>query len=148
MAYIDYMNQFWRVASVHPFPASEVALYAFLVNECNAHFWKMPVPCSTSYICEALRTSKQTVMTARRHLAECGLIRFTNGKSRFLPSECSLLELTADLMHGLTLNIKSKDIDFIKAQNSNPHYETTSTKNRRRAVEVHPATAADYETAF
>ena len=34
MTYIDYMNQFWRVAEQEPFPASEVALFAFLVNEC------------------------------------------------------------------------------------------------------------------
>ena len=41
MTYIDYMNQFWRFASVHPIPASEVAVYAFLVNECNARYWKI-----------------------------------------------------------------------------------------------------------
>ena len=117
MTYIDYMKQFWRAASDRPFPASEVALYAFLVNECNAHFWKMPVPCPTLRICESLRISKQTVMTARKHLAECGLIQFTNGKSRFLPSEYSLLDLTADLTHGLTLNNnKGKDKDYCKTQ--------------------------------
>lgn len=148
MTYIDYMNQFWRVASVQPMPASEVALYAFLVNECNARYWKMPVPCSTLYICESLRMSKQTVMTARRHLAEMGLIQFTNGKSRFLPSEYSLLELTANLTHDLTLNNKDRDKDFIKAQTSNSHYDSASIKNRRRAVEVHPATAEDYEASF
>ena len=35
MTYIDYMNQFWRLAAYESFAASEVALYAFLVNECN-----------------------------------------------------------------------------------------------------------------
>jgi len=148
MTYIDYMNQFWRVASVHPMPASEVALYAFLVNECNARYWKMPVPCSTFYICESLRMSKQTVMTARKHLAETRLIHFTNGKSRFLPSEYLLLELTADLTHGLTLNVKRKDKDYFNAQNSNSHYDSASNKNRRRAVEVRTASAEDYEAAF
>ena len=103
MTYIDYMNQFWRVASVYSFPASEVALYALLVNECNVRYWNMPVPCSTLYICETLRMSKQTVMTARKHLAEKGLIKFSNGKSRFLPSEYFLLELTANMTHDLTL---------------------------------------------
>lgn len=148
MTYIDYMNQFWRVASVCSMPASEVALYAFIVNECNTRFWKMPVPCSTLYICNALRMSKQTVMTARRHLAERGLIKFSNGKSRFLPSEYSLLELTANLTHDLTLNNKDKDKDYFKTQTSNSHHDSSSFKNRRRAVEVHPATAEDYEEAF
>ena len=109
MTYIDYMNQFWRVASIHLMPASEVALYAFLVNECNTRFWKMPISCSTLYICESLRMSKQTLMTARKHLAEYGLISFSNGKSRFLPSEYSLLELTVNLTHDLTVNNKEKD---------------------------------------
>lgn len=148
MTYIDYMNQFWRVASIHPMPASEVALYAFLVNECNARYWKMPVSCSTFYICDSLRVSKQTVMTARTHLAEKGLIQFTNGKSRFLPSEYSLLELTANLTHDLTLNNKDRDKDFIKAQTSNSHYDSASNKNRRRSVEVRTASAEDYEAAF
>jgi len=148
MTYIDYMNQFWRVASVHPIPASEVAMYAFLVNECNARYWNMPVPCPTYYICESLRLSKQTVMTARRHLAEKGLIKFDSGKSRFLPSNYYLLELMVDLTHGLTLNNKDKDKDYIKPQTQNSNYDTTSIKNRRRAVEVHTATAEDYEASF
>ena len=42
MTYIEYMNQFWRTAEQEPFPASEVALYAFLVNECNKRHWQMP----------------------------------------------------------------------------------------------------------
>lgn len=42
MTYIDYMNQFWRLAAYESFAASEVALYAFLVNECNKFHWKMP----------------------------------------------------------------------------------------------------------
>lgn len=146
MTYIEYMNQFWRVASVHPIPASEVALYAFLVNECNTRYWKMPVPCPTYYMCESLRLSKQTFITARRHLAEKGLIKFDSGKSRFLPSNYFLLELTADLTHGLTLN--NKDKDYIKGQTQNSNYDTSSIKNRRRAIEVRTASAEDYEAAF
>ena len=92
--------------------------------------------------------SKQTVITARKHLAEMGLIKFTNGKSRFLPSEYSLLELTVNLTHDLTLNKKDKDKDNFKTQISNSRYDSPTTKNRRRAVEVHPATAEDYEASF
>ena len=131
MTYIDYMNQFWRVASVYSFPASEVALYALLV-----------------YICETLRMSKQTVMTARKHLAEKGLIKFSNGKSRFLPSEYFLLELTANMTHDLTLNNKDKDKEHFKPQTPNSYYDSSTIKNRRRAVEVHTASAKDYETTF
>ena len=92
--------------------------------------------------------SKQTLMTARKHLAEYGLISFSNGKSRFLPSEYSLLELTVNLTHELTVNNKEKDKKQFKTQSSDSHYDSSSIKNRRRAVEVHTSTAEDYETSF
>ena len=63
MTYIDYMNQFWRLAAYESFAASEVALYAFLVNECNKFHWKMPFSCPTFHVCNRLRMSKQTLVT-------------------------------------------------------------------------------------
>lgn len=87
-------------------------------------------------------------MTARRHLSEKGLIKFDSGNSRFLPSNYYLLELTADLTHGLTLNNKDKDKDFVNGQNQNSHYDTSSIKNRRRSIEIRTASAEDYEAAF
>jgi len=76
MTYIEYMNQLWRSALLSPMPASEIALFAYLINECNKHFWKMPFGCSTTRICEELRISRQTVITAWKHLAERRLITF------------------------------------------------------------------------
>lgn len=67
------MNQFWRASSMEYMSASEVALYAFIVNECNLHRWDMPVPCSTVQICEVLHMSKQTLCTARRILPDVDL---------------------------------------------------------------------------
>ena len=97
MTYIDYMNQFWRLADYESFAASEVALYAFLVNECNKFHWQMPFSCPTFHVCNRLRMSKQTLITARERLAKRKLISFTNGTTRFQPSKYSLLELTEDL---------------------------------------------------
>ena len=148
MTYIDYMNQSWRVALDQPITASELALYAFLVNMCNTRYWNMPVPCSTVYICEKLRMSKQTVMTARSRLAEKGLIKFSEGKSRYIVSEYSLLELTANLTHDWTLNNKDKEKEHFKPQNLNSRYDSASIKNKRKAVEVFAASAEDYEAAF
>ena len=114
MTYIDYMNQFWRASSMEYMSASEVALYAFIVNECNLHRWDMPVPCSTVRICEVLHMSKQTLCTARKNLARRGLITFTDGRSRHVPSKYSLLEWTDDLTDVLTANftpLKDKEKD-------------------------------------
>ena len=114
MTYIDYMNQFWRLAEYESFAASEVALYAFLVNECNKFHWQMPFSCPTFHVCNRLRMSKQTLVTARERLAKRKLISFTNGTTRFQPSKYSLHELTEDLSvhltEDLTLNYK-EDID-------------------------------------
>ena len=102
MSYIDYMNQLWRSALTKPMPASEIALYAYLVNESNKRYWEMPFACSTTRICEDLCISRQTVITARKHLAERKLISFAEGKSRHLPSKYSLLDLKDGLTVGLT----------------------------------------------
>lgn len=41
MTYIEHMNQLWRSALLSPMPASEIALFAYLVNESNKRYWKM-----------------------------------------------------------------------------------------------------------
>ena len=149
MTYIDYMNQFWRASSLEHMPTSEVALYAFIVNECNQHRWNMPVPCSTVRICEVLHMSKQTLCTARKNLAKRGLISFIDGKSRHVPSKYSLLKwtenLTVELTDGLTPITKDIEKDNFK---TNRYYDTKSSKNQRRGVKEIPTTASSYEAAF
>ena len=162
MTYIDYMNQFWRASSMEYMSASEVALYAFIVNECNLHRWDMPVPCSTVRICEILHMSKQTLCTARKNLARRGLITFTDGRSRHVPSKYSLLEwtddLTVELTDGLTADftlLKDKEKDnFIKSDSKNFSFKerektnANDSQNRRRGIKEIPATASSYEGTF
>ena len=162
MTYIDYMNQFWRASAMEYMSTSEVALYAFLVNECNQHRWNMPVPCSTVRICEMLHMSKQTLCTARKKLAKRGLISFTEGKSRHVPSKYSLLiwtdNLTVELTDGLTAGLtplKDKEKDYLinstSLNFSNKERERnngTDTQNRRRGIKEISATASSYEGSF
>ena len=73
----------------------------------------MPFPCSTIVACDALCVCKTTLITARKQLANAGLIKFTEGRSRCIPSTYTLLEWTDDLtvkrMDDLTLyNTKDK----------------------------------------
>lgn len=114
MTYIGYLNRFWSAQEEYMFSAATIALYAYLLNECNRRNWKMPFACSTVIICEKLRISKQTLSAARMQLAEARLIEFTDGKSRFTPSKYTLLNLTDNLAakrtDNLTLfNTKDKD---------------------------------------
>ena len=162
MTYIDYMNQFWRASAMEYMSTSEVALYAFLVNECNQHRWTMPVPCSTVRICEMLHMSKQTLCTARKNLAKRGLISFSEGKSRHVPSKYSLLiwtdNLTVELTDGLTADftpLKDKEKDnSIKSASitiSNKEREiknVNDTQNRRRGIKEITPTASFYEGTF
>ena len=162
MTYIDYMNQFWRASAMEYMSTSEVALYAFIVNECNQHRWNMPVPCSTVRICEMLHMSKQTLCNARKNLAKRGLISFTDGRSRHVPSKYSLLiwtdNLTVELTDGLTAGLtplKDKEKDYLinstSLNFSNKERERdngTDTQNRRRGIKEISATASSYEGSF
>ena len=141
-----------------PMPASEIALFAYLVNECNKRFWQMPFACSTTRIGDDLRVSRQTVITAREHLVKRRLISFTEGKSRHLPSTYTLTnwteDLTVELTDGLT-HIKDKDKDnLIKGDSKNlsikerERNNENNTQNRRRGIKEIHATASSYEGSF
>ena len=145
-----------------PMPASEIALFAYLVNECNKRFWQMPFACSTTRISDDLRVSRQTVITAREHLVKRRLISSTEGKSRHLPSTYTLTnwtddlteELTDGLTHDLT-HIKDKDKDnLIKGDSANfsnkerERNNENNTQNRRRGIKEIHATASPYEGSF
>lgn len=143
---------------ISPMPASEIALFAYLVNECNKRFWQMPFACSTTRISDDLRVSRQTVITAREHLVKRKLISFTEGKSRHLPSTYTLTnwtdDLTVELTDGLT-HIKDKDKDNFKIGDStffsNKERERNNennTQNRRRGIKEIHATASSYEGSF
>lgn len=158
MNYIGLMNQMWRSAMKSPMPASEIALFAYLVNECNKRFWQMPFACSTTRISDDLRVSRQTVITAREHLVKRRLISFTEGKSRHLPSTYTLTnwtdDLTVELTDGLT-HIKDKDKDnLIKGDSKNlsikerERHNENNTQNRRRGIKEIHATASPYEGSF
>lgn len=158
MNYIGLMNQMWRSAMKSPMPASEIALFAYLVNECNKRFWQMPFACSTTRISDDLRVSRQTVITAREHLVKRRLISFTEGKSRHLPSTYTLTnwtdDLTVELTDGLT-QIKDKDKDnLIKGDSKNlsikerERNNENNTQNRRRGIKEIHATASSYEGSF
>lgn len=161
MTYIEYMNQLWRSALLSPMPASEIALFAYLINECNKRFWKMPFVCSTTRICEELRMSRQTVITARKHLAERKLIAFSEGKSRHLSSKYTMLEWTDDLTTNLTdglthdlTHIKDKDKELFIRKSSEIFNSKNQGKNgfnkqkeNRRICPV-SAEGADYDSTF
>jgi len=157
MNYIGLMNQMWRSAMMSPMPASEIALFAYLVNECNKRYWQMPFACSTTRISDDLRISRQTVITAREHLVQRNLISFTEGKSRHLPSTYVLIkwtdDLTVELTDGLT-HLKDKDKDnYLRKSSENfeerKEYRNGAVKRKENSrLCPTPTEGADYDTAF
>ena len=143
-----------------PMPASEIALFAYLVNECNKRYWQMPFACSTTRISDDLRVSRQTVITAREHLVQRNLISFTEGKSRHQSSTYTLInwtdDLTVELTDGLThdlTHLKDKDKNNLiicdRTNFSNKEIKNgTDTQNRRRGIKEVSATASTYEEPF
>ena len=144
-----------------PMPASEIALFAYLVNECNRRYWQMPFACSTTRISDDLRISRQTVITAREHLVQRNLISFTEGKSRHLPSTYALInwtdDLTVELTEGLThdlTHLKDKDKDNYLRKSSENFDERKEFRNgavkRKENSRLCPTSTegADYDTAF
>ena len=144
-----------------PRPASEIALFAYLVNECNRRYWQVPFACSTTRISDDLCISRQTVITAREHLVQRNLISFTEGKSRHLPSTYTLIkwtddltvELTDGLTHDLThLKDKNKD-NYLRKSSENfddrKEYRNGAVKRKEnsRLCPI-PTEGADYDTAF
>ena len=161
MTYINYMNQLWRSAIMSPIPASEIALFAYLVNECNKRFWQMPFACSTTRISNDLCVSRQTVITAREHLTKRRLISFTEGKSRHVPSTYMLInwtdDLTVELTEGLThdlTHLKDKDKDnYLRKSSENfderKEYRNGAVKRKENSrLCPSPTEGADYDTAF
>ena len=140
----------WRSAMMSPMPASEIALFAYLVNESNKRYWKMPFVCSTTRICVDLRLARQTVITARKHLAERKLISFIEGKSRHVPSKYTMLEWTDDLIN----NLKDKGKELFRRksiENFNSKKESkngySKQKENRRICPV-STEGADYDSTF
>jgi len=161
MNYIGLMNQMWRSAMMLPMPASEIALFAYLVNECNKRYWQMPFACSTTRISDDLRVSRQTVITAREHLVQRNLISFTEGKSRHVSSTYMLInwtdDLTVELTDGLThdlTHLKDKEKDNYLRKSSENFDERKEFRNgavkRKENSRLcpTPTEGADYDTAF
>ena len=92
----------------------------------------MPFACSTIVACEMLHISKTTLTAARKQLAKAGLIDFTDGRSRYIPSKYTLLEWT----EGLTVK-RTDDLTL---------YNTKDKDDRQTEREKFVPTVADVES--
>lgn len=132
MTYIGYLNRFWSAHEEYRFSSTAIALYVYLLNECNKRNWNMPFPCSTVVVCDALHVCKTALITARKQLADAGLIKLTDGRSRYTPPKYTLLEWTDNLT--------------VKRTDGRTLYNTKDIDNRHTEREMVIPTVADVES--
>lgn len=105
------MHCFWRENDYIPFSTAEIALYFFLLHRMNGRRWRMPVKCSTSFVCRSIMVSKQTVLTARDNLRKRGLITFSKGSGRDTIPAYSLVTDPGKWTDGLTHDLTDSETD-------------------------------------
>ncbi len=91
ISYIDAINLIWELNRTERFKPAERDLLFFLLNECNKQYWRMPVCCSTSVICDALGLNKSTILRSREGLAKRRLLRYTKGTRHYATSKYTII---------------------------------------------------------
>jgi len=81
--YLDLINNFWSQNQVKQFTTTETALYFAILNIANNLRWKeSAISVASSTLAGMINVSRQTLINARKSLAEKGMISFVQGERR------------------------------------------------------------------
>lgn len=80
MNYITLLNKFWIAHESERFTPCEMAMYFYLLKRFNDARWPDELSVSLESITLGTGTHKQTILNARKHLADVGLIHVKAGK--------------------------------------------------------------------
>lgn len=80
MNYITLLNKFWIAHESERFTPCEMAMYFYLLKRFNDARWPDELSVSLESITLGTGTHKQTILNARKHLADVGLIDVKAGK--------------------------------------------------------------------
>ena len=80
MNYISLLNKFWIAHESERFTPCEMAMYFYLLKRFNDARWPDELSVSLESITLGTGTHKQTILNARKHLADVGLIDVKAGK--------------------------------------------------------------------
>ena len=105
MTYLDLINNFWRMHGSQEFGPNEIALYFYLLNECNRLGWPNPLVRPNSKICLGLGMTEPTLIRCRNKLKIRGVLDFEAGKkSRKAPSYY-LKNLSSDVSRSVSSGV-------------------------------------------
>ncbi len=109
MTYIDLINNFWRMHGSQEFGPNEIALYFYLLNECNRQGWPSPLVRPNSKICLGLGMTEPTLIRCRNKLKLRGVLDFESGKkSRKAPSYY-LKDISSNISSGVSSDVSSNE---------------------------------------
>ena len=135
MTYLDLINNFWRMHGSQEFGPNEIALYFYLLNECNRQGWPSPLVRPNSKICLGLGMTEPTLIRCRNKLKMRGVLDFESGKqSRKAPSYC-LKNISSNISSGVSSNVSSNESSGVSIyktirQEENKTKENSSTTTR------------------
>ena len=130
MAYIELINNFWRLNKEHLFTAYEAQVYFKLLDTCNSLGWKNPFNQSNSFICAECGMSEPKLIQVRNKLQQVGLIKFESGKVMRQLSTYKILGLTTFSQNdNLNSSLNGSLTDSLNGQNclDNIRYKNNNT---------------------
>ncbi len=132
MAYIELINNFWRLNKEHLFTAYEAQVYFKLLDTCNSLGWKNPFNQSNSFICAECGMSEPKLIQVRNKLQQVGLIKFESGKLRQLSTHKILGLTTFSQNDNLNSSLNGSLTDSLNGQNclDNIRYKNNNTIHR------------------
>ena len=78
MKYINLINEFWRKNAIEPFSPTDIAVYFYMLNQCNLRHWENPFSVTAHQMEVALNISRKTIMMSRNRLQKRGLLTVKN----------------------------------------------------------------------
>ena len=94
MKYINLVNEFWRLNAIEPFSPTDIAVYFYLLNQCNLRHWENPFAITSHQIEVALGVTRKTVLASRKRLEKRGLL--TVETHRYRPMTVILADVGGD----------------------------------------------------
>lgn len=127
MKYINLVNEFWRQNAIEPFSPTDIAVYFYLLNQCNLRHWENPFAITSHQIELALGITRKTVLASRKRLEKRGLLTVETQRHR--PMTVTLIDCSGDKEE--QTGDKSGHIEGTNPGQIAPHIKRDKNKEKR-----------------